>query len=356
MLSPFSPHSHLDWKAKCGGKAGLQLLPFCSGLRKSLHVSSFSGKNVWGAAVQTTYPISCFFLPAIYDLAPKLWICPQSNDESKTVAEHKQSWRGYPHKGAVLGLLSPWCEQNCLNTDFCSVIPLSQLWYKSIFLFLYAFCYEWMKIKVSALLPRVKEGWSLGHLLSQRQKLMCNMCSYVYSSRKDSADSASTPAHSCAWIRPPPRGPRARPCHWRAWHHGPGPTNGRHGCPQMSAQWAWEGRGWTGGRKRSHLPALVLRGGPGRSGAAVFPAQQVRTLIGSDTDVQNCQGASASLLSGVVPANAPPSPLTSQAPGVPVCFLPCTISCSHLRAHMHTHTQIVILAKEGCCRVLPKAN
>lgn len=40
---------------------------------------------------------------------------------------------------------------------------------------------------------RVKEGWSLGHLLSQRQKLMCNMCSYVYSSRKK--DSLQTPLH-----------------------------------------------------------------------------------------------------------------------------------------------------------------
>lgn len=65
-----------------------------------------------------------------------------------------------------------------------------------------------------------------------------------------------------------------------------------------------------------------MRGGPGRSGAAVFPAQQVRTLIGSDTDVQNCQGASASPLSGVVPVNTPRSPLTSQAPGVLVCSLP----------------------------------
>lgn len=56
---------------------------------------------------------------------------------------------------------------------------------------------------------RVKEGWSLGHLLSQRRKLMCNMCSYVYSSRKRlSADSPSPPAHSCAWNGPAPRAPR----------------------------------------------------------------------------------------------------------------------------------------------------
>lgn len=54
---PFSPHSHLDWKAKCGGKTGLQLLPFRSGLRKSLHVSSFSGKISVGSccASHTSY-------------------------------------------------------------------------------------------------------------------------------------------------------------------------------------------------------------------------------------------------------------------------------------------------------------
>lgn len=62
------------------------------------------------------------------------------------------------------------------------------------------------------------------------------------------------------------------------------------------------------GRKCSHPPLLVLYGGPHGTGTVVSPPQQVLTFIGTDVNVQNCQGTSTQLLSGVVPANTPPSP------------------------------------------------
>lgn len=153
----------------------------------------------------------------------------------------------------------------------------------------------------------------------------------------------------------------------------PCPTNGHHSCPELSAQWAWEGQGRTGGRKCSHLPLLVLYGGLGGTGTVVFPAQQVLTFISSDMNVQNCQGASTQLLSGVVPANTPPSPWPHRHPvclSVPLPALLPLHTCAYIHMHAHrTLTQIKVFShsrpKDGdcgfsctseSCGVLPKAT
>lgn len=141
-----------------------------------------------------------------------------------------------------------------------------------------------------------------------------------------------------------------QPCthlwHWQGWHLHPCPTNGHHSCPDLSAQWALEGQGRTGGRKCSHPPLLVLYGGPGGTGTVVSPAQQVLTFIGSDMNVQNCQGASTQLLSGVVPANTPPSPWPHRHPVRLSVRLPALLplhTCAYIHMHAHhTLTQIKI--------------
>lgn len=145
--------------------------------------------------------------------------------------------------------------------------------------------------------------------------------------------------------------------HWQGCHLPPCPTNGHHSCPELSAQWAWEGQGRTGGRKCSHLPLLVLYGGPGGTGTVVFPAQQVLTFISSDMNVQNCQGASTQLLSGVVPANTPPSPWPHRHPvclSVPLPALLPLHTCAYIHMHAHhTLTQIKVFShswpKDGDC-------
>lgn len=169
---------------------------------------------------------------------------------------------------------------------------------------------------------------------------MCNMCSDVYSSRKRlSPDSptpsatflglnqTSAPRGSARTSNPPPLpltrlapSALARPNKW--------PSTAVPKC--LLSEPGRDVEGQAEGSALVFLPSSCAEDS-GRSGAAVFPAQQVRTLIGSDTDVQNCQGTSASPLSGVVPANTPPSPLTSQAPSVPVC------STHMRRPHTHTH-------------------
>lgn len=170
---------------------------------------------------------------------------------------------------------------------------------------------------------------------------MCNMCSDVYSSRKRLSPDSPTPSATFLGLNQAsaPRGSA------RTSTSTPTPATDKVGTFGLSLaqQMAVNGvpkcllsepgrdvEGQAEGSALIFLPSSCAEDS-GRSGAAVFPAQQVRTLIGSDTDVQNCQGTSASPLSGVVPANTPPSPLTSQAPSVPVCS-------THMHAHTRTHT------------------
>ncbi len=148
----------------------------------------------------------------------------------------------------------------------------------------------------------------------------------------------------------PKSGSAMQPCshlwHWQGWHLHPCPTSGHHSCPDLSAQWALEGQGRTGGRKCSHPPLLVLYGGPGGTGTVVSAAQQVLTFIGSDMNVQNCQGASTQLLSGVVPANTPPSPWPHRHPVRLSVRLPALLplhTCAYIHMHAHhTLTQIKV--------------
>lgn len=88
----------------------------------------------------------------------------------------------------------------------------------------------------------------------------------------------------------------------------------------------------------------VLYGGPGGTGTVVSPAQQVLTVISSDMNVQNCQGASTQLLSGVVPANTPPSPWPHRHPVCLSVRLPVLLplhTCAYIHMHAH-HTPALI--------------